>query len=497
MLESAELGHRVPKRTYAREEPKLREALLIGQFDLSQSRRGPVLLIISGVEAGGRGETANKLTEWMDPRHIHVVAFGKNTPEEASRPPAWRYWRALPPRGKLGILLNAWYHESALARVDSGPGISNDEVLHARLEAIREHEQMLTDEGAVLLKFWIHLSKAAQKKRLQELDRDPRTSWRVTRADWDAYRIYSKRHDLWERLLRETSTGNAPWYVVEGADERYRHLTVGKILLDALRGTLAHKRAAPTHAITPTAPSVVDNIKLIRDLDLSQRFTAKDYEGALEKQQGRLARLTRHKRFARHSLVLVFEGVDAAGKGGAIRRVTGALDARQYVTIPIAAPTDEELAHPYLWRFWKNVPPLGGIAIFDRSWYGRVLVERVEGYCSVSDWMRAYSEINQFEEHLTEGGAVVVKFWLQISRAEQLRRFKAREHTPFKRFKITPEDWRNRKKWDAYERAVCDMVDRTSTEIAPWTLVEAEDKHFARVKVLKTIADRVKRVLSS
>jgi AMP-polyphosphate phosphotransferase len=494
MLESAEIGHRTSKQVYAREEPKLREALLNAQFDLSQSGRGPVLVIISGVEAGGRGETANKLTEWMDPRHIRVVAFADRTPEEASRPAAWRYWKALPPRGKIGIFLSAWYDESGFARAR---GHINDDVLHARLEAIREHEQMLTDEGLVVLKFWIHLSKVEQKQRLQKLDRDPRTSWRVTRDDWNAYRLYSKQHDLWEHLLRETSTGYAPWYVVEGADDRYRYLTVGKILLDALRGTFSRKQVAVTHAITPTAPSVIDNVKLIRDLDLSQHIGGKRYDQALEKQQGRLAKLTRHKRFAKHSLVLIFEGVDAGGKGSTIRRVTGALDARQYVTIPVAAPSDEERAHPYLWRFWKNVPPLGGITIFDRSWYGRVLVERVEGYCSVSDWMRAYSEINQFEEQLAEGGAVIVKFWLQISKEEQLKRFRARSRTSFKRFKITPEDWRNRKKWSAYERAVCDMVDRTSTEIAPWTLVEAEDKHFARIKVLTTINDRLKQRLDA
>jgi AMP-polyphosphate phosphotransferase len=494
MLESAEIGHRTSKRVYAREEPKLREALLNAQFDLSQSGRGPVLVLISGVEAGGRGETANKLTEWMDPRHIRVVAFGDRTPEEAAHPTAWRYWKALPPRGKIGIFLNAWYHESALARAR---GHIDDDALHARLEAVREYEQMLTDEKLVLLKFWIHLSKADQKKRLERLDRDPRTSWRATKGDWAAYKLYSKRHDLWEHLLRETSTGYAPWYVVEGADDRYRYLTVGKILLDALLGTFTHRQAGITHTIAPTAPSVIDNVKLIRDLDLTQKLSRDAYDRALEKQQGRLARLTRHKRFANRSLVLVFEGVDAGGKGSTIRRVTGALDARQYITIPIAAPSDEERAHPYLWRFWKNVPPLGGIAIFDRSWYGRVLVERVEGYCSVSDWMRAYSEINQFEEQLAEGGAVIVKLWLQISRAEQLKRFRARSGTSFKRFKITPDDWRNRKKWSAYERAVCDMVDRTSTEIAPWTLVEAEDKHFARIKVLSTINDRLKQRLDA
>jgi AMP-polyphosphate phosphotransferase len=492
MLESAEIGHRVSKQVYAREEPKLREALLNAQYDLSQSGRGPVLLIISGVEGGGRGETANKLTEWMDPRHIRVVAFGPRTPEEATRPPAWRYWRALPPKGKVGIFLNAWYNEAMLAHIH---GEIDDDRLHSHVQAIREYEQMLSDERLVLLKFWIHLSKAAQKERLEELERDPRTSWRVTRADWKAYRIYSESHQLWEHLLRETSTGAAPWYVVEGVDERYRYLTVGKILLEALRTTLAHKPATPKHAITPPAPSVIDNVKLIRDLDLSKKLPVKVYDRELEKYQGKLARSTRHERFAKRSLIMVFEGVDAAGKGGAIRRVTGALDARQYVSVPVAAPTDDERLYPYLWRFWKNVPPLGGIAIFDRSWYGRVLVERVEGYCSVSDWMRAYDEINQFEEQLTQGGAIVVKFWLQISKTEQLSRFRAREHTPFKRFKITAEDWRNRKKWNAYEHAVCDMVDRTSTEIAPWTLVEAEDKYYARIKVLKTINDRLKRAL--
>jgi AMP-polyphosphate phosphotransferase len=492
VLESAEIGHRVAKRVYARAAPKLREALLNAQYDLSQTGRGPVLLVISGVEAGGRGETANKLTEWMDPRHIRVVAFGPRLPKDTGRPPAWRYWRTLPPKGKIGIFMNAWYEEAMLAQIRGEIALDR---LQARLLQIREHEQMLTDEGLVLLKFWIHLSKAEQKTRLRELESDPRTAWRVTREDWNAYRIYSRSHERWENLLRETSTGVAPWYVVEGEDARYRYLTVGKILLDAMHATNARRAVRPKHAITPPAPSVIDNVKLIRDLDLTQRCAAKHYPGEFEKYQGKLAGLTRRKRFAKHSLVLVFEGVDAAGKGGAIRRVTGALDARQYITVPVAAPTEEERAFPYLWRFWRHVPELGGITIFDRSWYGRVLVERVEGYCSVYDWMRAYEEINQFEQQLAEGGAVVVKFWLQISRAEQLRRFREREHSPFKRFKITPEDWRNRKKWDAYEQAVCDMVDRTSTQTAPWTLVEAEDKYFARIKVLRTIVGRLQQAL--
>jgi polyphosphate:AMP phosphotransferase len=493
MLESAEIGHRVAKQVYARAVPKLREALLNGQYDLAQSGRGPVLLIISGVEGGGRGETANKLTEWMDPRHIRVVAFGPRQPEEAARPPAWRYWCTLPPKGRIGIFMNAWYNEAMRAH---HRGEIDLERLQAHLLTIREHEQMLTDEGFVLLKFWIHLSKAAQKARLRELESDPRTAWRVTREDWEAYRVYSRSHERWESLLRETSTGIAPWYVIEGEDARYRYLTVGKILLDALHAATARQPVAPRHAIAPPAPSVIDNLKLIRDLDLSQKVSAKLYPVELDKYQGKLARLTRRKRFAKRSLILVFEGVDAAGKGGAIRRVTSALDARQYITVPVAAPTEEERAYPYLWRFWRHVPERGGITIFDRSWYGRVLVERVEGLCSVYDWMRAYEEINQFEQQLSRGNAIVVKFWLQVSKAEQLRRFRARQHSPFKRFKITAEDWRNRKKWDAYEQAVCDMVDRTSTEAAPWTLVEAEDKDFARIKVLKTIVARLQQAIA-
>ena len=298
-------------------------------------------------------------------------------------------------------------------------------------------------------------------------------------------------------MLRETSTGDAPWYVVEGTDDRYRNLTIGKILLDAMQRILAAKdRPPPAHAVTPTG-AVGDRQ---RQADPRPRpdedASGEAIRDAISRSsRARLARLTRHQRFADRSLILVFEGADAAGKGGAIRRVTAALDARQYVTVPVAAPTDEERAHPYLWRFWRQVPPLGGIAIFDRSWYGRVLVERVEGYCSVADWMRAYDEINQFEEQLTDVGGIVVKFWLQISTAEQLRRFREREKTSFKRFKITAEDWRNRKQWNAYESAVCDMVDRTSTEIAPWTLVEAEDKNYARVKILKTIVRRLEAAL--
>jgi len=318
----------------------------------------------------------------------------------------------------------------------------------------------------------------------------------VTAEDRRTLKHYRRWRDDWEHLLRVTSSAAAPWYLVEGVDRHYREITVGTLLLDALRRVLTDapaKLAAP--ADPAPIPAALGNVDVIRSLDLRKRLAKSAYDDELARWQALLARLTSHKRFARHALVLAFEGADAAGKGGAIRRVTGALDARQYETVPIAAPSDEERAHPYLWRFWRRVPRKGRITIFDRTWYGRVLVERVEGLCAPAEWLRAYDEINQFEEELVTGGVVVCKFWLQISRDEQLKRFKERERTPFKRFKITPDDWRNRKRWRDYEQAAADMVERTSTELVPWTLVEAQDKRYARVKVLQTICEQLQRVL--
>jgi polyphosphate:AMP phosphotransferase len=491
LLESAEIGHRVAKNVYDRQLPKLREALLNAQYDMAHGEHGPLLILFSGIEGGGRSETANTLNEWMDPRHIHTVAFGPRNCEELARPNAWRYWHALPPRGRTGIFMNAWYNEAIVAHFK---GKIDRDALEFQLTNIRHYERMFVDEGFAILKFWIHLSRDAARRRLKELAKQKDRRWELTPDVLERTKSYYKLRDVWEEVLRESSTGEAPWYVVEGEDPRYRSLTVGKIVLDTLQRATATRSARARGSRGPApAPPAIDNVLLIRNLDLSKKLSEKEYDKAMPKYQGKLAQLTRTKRFTKHSLVLVFEGADAAGKGGAIRRVTGALDARQYVTVPVAAPTDEEKLYPYLWRFWRNIPGLGGITIFDRSWYGRVLVERVEGFAPEYDWRRAYDEINQFEEQLVEGNAIVCKFWLQISKAEQLRRFKAREKTSFKRFKITPEDWRNREKWNEYEHAIADMVDRTSTEIAPWTLVEAADKRYARVKILKTIVTRLEK----
>ena len=491
MFESAELGHRISDRVFEREEPRLRAALLGVQYELLKDRGFPVIIIIGGVDGAGKGETVNILNEWMDPRHIVTRAFGEMSDEERERPRMWRYWRALPPKGHVGILFGAWHTDPILQRVMKE--IDNTQFELAMEEIVR-FEHMLVDEGALILKFWFHLSKKQQKKRLQALAADSKLRWRVTDTDWQRFRQYDKFRRISEIALRATSTGAAPWIVVEGADPNYRYLTVGRTLLDALKKRLAGDRP-PVSRPAPLPRPAPDGRTVLSQLDYSQALARKDYRRRLEKYQGELNLLTRDRKFRRKSLIVVFEGIDAAGKGGGIRRITGALDARHYQVIPVAAPNEEERAYPYLWRFWRHLPRRGRVTIFDRSWYGRVLVERVEKFCGREDWMRAYREINDFEEQLTEAGGIVVKFWLTISREEQLKRFRERERTPFKSFKITAEDWRNRDKWNDYQRAVCDMVERTSTDIAPWLVIPANDKYFARIAVLKALCERAAAVL--
>ena len=492
MFESAELGHKLDKKTYDKTVPKLRVDLLDVQYAVLEAKRFPVIILINGVEGAGKGETVNLLSEWMDPRHIETHAFPPPSDAERERPSMWRFWQALPPKGNIGIFFGNWYTDAVVQRT---LGNIKTVAFDRQLSEIKRFEKMLADEGALIFKFWFHLSKPDQKARLKELEKDPKTRWRVTDADWQRFKQYDRYVEVSEHALRTTSQGHAPWIVVAGKDPRYRSVEVGSILLASLKKRLKWKDDT-THRINAALiVHAIDKPNLLNSLDLTKTITKKKYDEQLETWQGRLNLLSRHEKFKNRSLILLFEGNDAAGKGGSIRRVTQALDTRQYQVVPVAAPTEEERAQPYLWRFWRHVPQHGRVTIFDRSWYGRVLVERVEGYCSEADWMRAYGDINDFEDQLAAAGAIIVKFWLSISQDEQLRRFKEREKTRFKRFKITADDWRNRKKWPLYEGTVCDMVDRTSTEIAPWTLVEANDKNYGRIKILKTICGRLETAI--
>jgi polyphosphate:AMP phosphotransferase len=484
MFESAEIGHAIDDETYEAQVPALREALLEAQYDLHEQAGRQIIVLINGIEGAGKGETVKLLNEWMDPRLIEVRTFDQQTDEELAHPPAWRYWRQLPAKGRMGIFFGNWYSQMIQDRVH---GRFKDAVLDQAIGSAERLEKMLCDEGALIFKFWFHLSRKQMKRRLKSLKDDPLHSWRISPLDWQQSRTYNKFVRFGERVLRRTSREYAPWHVIEGVDANYRSLTVGRLLLEGMQAALSNGKNHPQALSIGPLGTSQDDLTLLDSLDLTQRLEKDDYEQALIAEQARLSGNMRDKRMKKHALVAVFEGNDAAGKGGAIRRVAAALDPRHYNIVPIAAPTQDERAQPYLWRFWRQIPPRGKFTIFDRSWYGRVLVERVEGFCSESDWLRAYGEINDFEEQLTESGVVLVKFWLAIDEQTQLQRFEERQQIPFKRYKITEDDWRNRDKWPLYRQAVGDMVDRTSSQIAPWTLVEANDKRWARVKVLRTL----------
>jgi polyphosphate kinase 2 (PPK2 family) len=533
MFRTAELGKTLSKEDYHRTVENLRSELLEVQQRL-RSAPFPVIIVFGGVDGAGKSETINLLNEWMDPRWLITRAYGAPSDEMAERPEYWRYWLDLPPRGRIGMFLSCWYSRPILDRVH---GRASEAEFDENLERITAFERDLADDDALIIKFWMHLGKAAQKDRLAALEKNPLTRWRVTQTDWDHWHMYDSFVAAAEQVIMRTSTGWAQWHIVEGFDKRYRGVTVGTLLLESIhkhleevdiRRRLAEEiRERRENATGKLASRLVEsprgatgdgNVKTDADhggdsedkgnaegstsgdqvirlprvtilsrLDTDQTVDKKSYSKALEAAQGSLNQHCRRAKQVGVSTILVFEGWDAAGKGGVIRRITAALDARDFQVIPIAAPSDEERAHHYLWRFWRHLSRAGRVTIFDRSWYGRVLVERVEGFAGEPEWRRAYSEIRDFEEQLVQHGIVLCKFWLHITKDEQLRRFKQRETTPYKRWKLTDEDWRNRERWDDYELAVNDMVERTSTRKAPWTLVEGNDKPFARLKVLSTI----------
>lgn len=517
MFRTAELGRKVSKEEFDALAPALRTELT----ELQQRLRTapfPVILVFAGVDGAGKGESINLLNEWMDPRWLETHAYGPASDEERERPEYWRYWRDLPARGKVGLFLRSWYSAPVLEHAN---GRISDAELDERLAHITRYEKMLADDGALILKFWMHLGRDAQKKRLKKLEKDPTESWRVTRQDWKNWEMYDQFITAAERTIQVTSAGHAPWTIIEGADDRYRSLTLLVTLRDAIvrhleamdlkkrvaetmrkeeqrrqqehdgkaegrTGGKPHKGAGAVHGSSLVNATLPQQPTILKALDMTLDHSNEEYAERLKTARGRLHNLSRLARERGVSSLLVFEGWDAAGKGGAIRRLTAGLDARDYKVIPVAAPTDEEKAHHYLWRFWRHISRAGRATIYDRSWYGRVLVERIEGFATTEEWMRAYGEINDFEEQLVDSGMVLCKFWLHITNEEQLARFEERKTIPWKSWKLTDEDWRNRDRWDAYEQAVNDMIERTSTRKTPWTLVEANSKKYARVKVIET-----------
>lgn len=475
------------RATFQLRAVETRKHLLDAQYALLEAKKKTVLVLVNGFAASGRGETVNLLGEWMDPRHLRTYAFGAPIEEENELPETWRFFRDLPKRGQVGIFFSNWY-EPRFAAAAKGKKIDASGVL--------AFESMLVHNGVHLVKLFFDLDAKAQKKRLEELESDKDTRWRVTKEDWKANQHHDKIRRGAQKLVAATSTPRAPWQIVDGSRPRAAGLEVGRILAAAMNAALAPEKAEKKAKL----PAPLPKARLVKtpdltSLDFSPTLEDDAYEERLEHAQRRLAMATRHKKFPHHGVAVVFEGADAAGKGGAIRRITRALDARVYEVVPIAAPTEEDRAYPYLWRFYKRLPRHGRLTVFDRSWYGRLLVERVEGFATEAEIARSYGEIVRFEDEIHERGSAVVKFWLAIDKDEQKRRFAEREATDFKRYKITAEDWRNREKWDDYLAAANDMFARTSTKEAPWKVVAANDKRFARVTVIEHLADRIEHLL--
>jgi polyphosphate:AMP phosphotransferase len=484
------LSGRISKQEFEEQEVQLRVDLLNAQFDLAEADFS-VVIVLGGDDRIGANQVIDRLNEWLDSRHIDTNVFFKRTAEEKERPRFWRYWRVLPADGRTAIFGGAWPLSALSDRLSK---TINKKGFEERLTQINTLERELADDGTLILKYWIHLPPAELKKRLKKSKKDPDRSWWREEQDWEVFEKFTSSPKVVREMLETTNTETAPWYVVDGKDDRFRDMQVCMTLLEALRGRLDNP---PQPAAAETKTEQEEYPDAVGAVDLSQVMEKDEYKLQLTKYQRRYHMLMRKAHENGVSTVLAFEGWDAGGKGGAIRRLTGALPARSYKVVPIAAPTQEERLHHYLWRFWRYIPKAGNVVIFDRTWYGRVTVERIEGFASDAEWQRAYDEINDFEKQLANRGMVVLKFWLHISPEEQMARFKAREVTPYKKHKITEEDFRNRAKWDDYAVALNELVAKTSKKHAPWHLIPANDKRFARVYILKTVCDALEKALKN
>lgn len=450
----------------------------------------PVIVVFEGFGAAGKGTQINRLIQAMDPRGFSVYTSNKESEDERLHPFLWRYWTKIPAKGRFAIFDRSWYRRVLVDRFDK---ITKKEELPSAFHDILSFERQLTDDGTVIIKFFLYISKEEQKKRFKLLEDSKETAWKVTEADWKRNKEYSEYLKINEEMLEKTDTDYAPWVIVEAMDKNYAALKIISSVTARLEKELEKKAALTKNE--KKAIKVVDKYKsgVLSGVDLSKTLSNKEYKQKLDSLQKKMEILHSELYRLRIPVVICFEGWDAGGKGGAIKRLTSHMDPRGYQVNPTASPNDTEKAHHYLWRFWNNMPKAGHIAIFDRTWYGRVMVERIEGFCSEAEWKRAYQEINEMEEHLANSGCIVLKFWLHIDKDEQERRFKERMENPAKQWKITDEDWRNREKWDEYEKAVDEMLVRTSTTYAPWEIVEANSKYYARVKVLKTVVEAMEK----
>lgn len=505
MLERVDLRRKVAKEAFKEEIEGLKKRLGVLQQEVKNANI-PVIILFEGWGAAGKGSVISDVILSMDPRGFKVYSITEPTEDELRKPILWRYWTKIPQYGNFSIFDRSWYQDVTNSKMEKK--VSDKEIMR-RIRSINTFEKQLTDDGYLILKFFLHISKKQQQKRFEKLESSRNTSWRVTPKNWTQNKKYDHYYDIYDAVLERTHTENAPWNVISSHDHCNQLLDIYRTINSSIESALKAKKEGTPIEIGPAsyeeicpATQVVERqnfdmvpMPLLAEVPLDQKMDNAVYKEELKKARKRLRKLHNDLYRAKKPVVICYEGWDAAGKGGNIKRVASGLDPRGYEVNPVAAPTKEELYHQYLWRFWKAIPRTGHIGIFDRTWYGRVMVERLEGFCTEAQWKRAFQEMNEFEKELSDWGAIVVKFWVQIDKDEQLRRFEDRQNTPEKQWKITDEDWRNREKWDLYEEAINEMLQKTSTDFAPWYIIQSQDKKYARIQAMNILIDRIEKAL--
>lgn len=465
-----------------------RQRLALEQ-QLIKEKKLPVIVLVEGWGASGKGTLISYLIRDLDPRFFQVIPARMPSKEERRKTFLGRHMANIPEAGKFVFMDSGWMEETIADEID-GKCAGKD--LAKRIEDINMFERQLADNGYLVLKIFVDVSMQEQKKRIDNLLKDDDTSWRVSKRDLDQIDNHDKYEKAYSSFIKATNTEKAPWHVIDSSKKELVELQVCHLLVDGIEEAIK-RNENPVQIPDNVFPMV--NMPKLSEVPLNVSITREKYEKELKVAQKKLKRLHNKIYNKRIPVIIAYEGWDAAGKGGNIKRLTSALDARGFIVHPIASPDIHEKNRHFLWRFWTRLPKTGHIAIFDRTWYGRVMVERLEGFCSENDWQRAYNEINEFEKYLTDSGAVVIKFWIQIDKDTQLARFKEREATPEKRWKITDEDWRNRDKWDSYEIAVDEMIAKTSTEYAPWSIIQSNDKLYARLQAINYVIEAIEKRL--
>ena len=465
-----------------------RAKLAVQQMQIKEHKL-PVFVLFEGWGTAGKGSILGKIIKEIDPRFFKVATMDIPTEEEKRKPFLYRYFVKIPEAGKFCFLDSGWMDEVTRGCLH---GELKEKQYKERIDSVKRFERQLTDNGYLVMKFFFHISQEEQKKRLKGLEKDENTSWRVSSNDTWQNKHYSKCTKVYDQYLNDTNASTSPWYMVDAKNKTWAQLQVLETLVGGIETALKNSAMA-----VPLLQNVfpMEKVPKLSEISLDKSLTDEEYKRQLDELQGRLRMLHNELYRKKIPVVIAYEGWDAAGKGGNIKRITGALDPRGFEVHPIASPEPHEKARHYLWRFWNRLPKTGHVAIFDRTWYGRVMVERLEGFCNENDWQRAYNEINEFEKEPSDWGAVIIKFWVQIDKDVQLARFTDRQNTPEKQWKITEEDWRNRDKWDLYETAVNEMMKKTSTTYAPWHVLESNDKKYARIKALRIVIEEIEKVL--